>query len=140
MHRRDFCKILAIPAASNAIPTFGRLVQSDALEFRSGFDQYIEDYALFCALPPGKRLSYALDGGKIVQAMLDNATWMPTAWGKPPALPVRGGSAGGASEAVSTRGRLCRGAQSDPGVKTLPAPGLNWSTLIRTFFIVPANS
>ncbi len=35
---------------------------------------------------------YALSGGKIVEEKLDQATWQPTAWGKPPELPVPGGS------------------------------------------------
>ncbi|MGH9588362.1 MAG: alpha-L-fucosidase [Acidobacteriaceae bacterium] len=92
MQRRDFCKILAITAASRAIPGWGQIVQSSGLELPDEFDRYIEDYAQFCALPPEERAFYELNGGKIVQAMLDNATWRPTAWGKPPALPVPGGS------------------------------------------------
>lgn len=92
MQRRDFCKILAIAAASRAIPAFGQTAQSNQLELPDEFDRYIEDYAQFCALPPEERVFYELNGGKIVQAMLDSAAWKPTEWGKPPALPVAGGS------------------------------------------------
>jgi len=58
----------------------------------NGFDQLTEDYASFCATPAMQRVFYALNGAKIVKEKLDPAAWHPTEWGKPPELPVPGGS------------------------------------------------
>ncbi|MGH9773059.1 MAG: alpha-L-fucosidase, partial [Candidatus Acidiferrales bacterium] len=57
-----------------------------------GFDKLTESYAEFCGKPANERVFYALKDGKIVSEKLDEATWHPTAWGKPPALPIPGGS------------------------------------------------
>jgi alpha-L-fucosidase len=62
------------------------------LEVWPGFNQYIQDYAQFCALQPEKRIYYALVGYKIVQTTLDSATWKPTGMGNPPKLPIPSGS------------------------------------------------
>ncbi|MFP5249733.1 MAG: alpha-L-fucosidase, partial [Acidobacteriota bacterium] len=56
------------------------------------FDEYTLDYAQFCALPAHMREFFELNGGTIVPVHLDNATWKPSGWGKPPELPVPGGS------------------------------------------------
>ncbi len=36
-----------------------------------GFNQYTQDYAQFCALPPEKRVFYKVSDGKIVEERLD---------------------------------------------------------------------
>ena len=92
MERRDFCKALAILAAARAVPAFGQGPQDDHVGMPVGFDQYIQDYAKFCALPPEKRVFYQLNEGKIVQQKLDDATWKASEWGSPKPLPVTGGS------------------------------------------------
>lgn len=92
MERRDFCKLLAITAASKAVPGLGQTAQEKQVGLPSGFDQYAQDYAQFCALPPGKRVFYELRDGRIVEANLNDATWKPTEWGHPPELPIPGGS------------------------------------------------
>ncbi len=83
---------MAIAAASKAVPALGQTQPAAQSELPVGFDQYTQDYAQFCALPPQKRIFYAVDGGRIVQARLDNGTWKAAEWGKPPALPIPGGS------------------------------------------------
>ncbi len=92
MQRRDFCRLLAVAAAAKAIPAIGQSAQENASELPAGFNEYGQDYARFCALPPNKRTFYKLSNGKIVPAKLDNAAWKATAWGSPEALPVPGGS------------------------------------------------
>ncbi len=92
MQRRDFCRLLALVAASNAIPAVGQSAQENPSELPGGFNEYTEDYAHFCALPASKRRFYKLSGGKIVEEKLDNATWKATAWGSAEVLPVPGGS------------------------------------------------
>jgi alpha-L-fucosidase len=88
MRRREFCNLLAAAAASKAMPSFGRTTPG----VPAGFNQYSEDYAQFCALPPEKRVFYEVRGGRIVEAKLDDATWKPPEWGQPPELPIPGGS------------------------------------------------
>ncbi len=92
MQRRDFCRLLAVAAAAKAIPALGQSAQENPSELPAGFNEYAQDYARFCALPPNKRTFYKLSNGKIVPAKLDNAAWKATAWGSPEALPVPGGS------------------------------------------------
>ena len=92
MQRRDFCRLLAISAAAQAIPAIGQTTSSPSPDLPSGFNEYSQDYARFCALPPNKRVFYTLRDGKIVETKLNDATWKPSAWGNPEALPVPGGS------------------------------------------------
>jgi alpha-L-fucosidase len=92
VQRRDFCRLLAVAAAAKAIPAIGQSAQENPSELPAGFNEYAQDYARFCALPPNKRTFYKLSNGKIVPAKLDNAAWKATAWGSPEALPVPGGS------------------------------------------------
>jgi alpha-L-fucosidase len=92
VQRRDFCRLLAAAAAAKAIPAIGQSAQENPSELPAGFNEYAQDYARFCALPPNKRTFYKLSNGKIVPAKLDNAAWKATAWGSPEALPVSGGS------------------------------------------------
>ena len=91
MERRDFCKFLAIAAASRAMPAFGQTSEGDP-GAPSRFNQYIHDYAAFCALPPKMRVFYAARNGQIVEEWLDEATWQPPAWDFNPApLQIAGG-------------------------------------------------
>ena len=92
MQRRDFCKLLAATAASSALPTFGQSAAEKSSVLPREFNEYTQDYAEFCALPPEKRTFYELSNGRIVPVKLDNATWKPAEWGRPPELPVAGGS------------------------------------------------
>ncbi len=92
MQRRDFCKLLAATAASSALPTFGQSAAEKSSVMPRGFNEYTQDYAEFCALPPEKRTFYEFSNGRIVPVKLDNATWKPAEWGRPPELPVAGGS------------------------------------------------
>jgi alpha-L-fucosidase len=92
VQRRDFCRLLAVAAAAKAIPVIGQSAQENSSELPAGFNEYAQDYARFCALPPNKRTFYRLSNGKIVQEKLNSAAWKATAWGSPEALPVPGGS------------------------------------------------
>lgn len=87
MQRRDFCKLLTIAAAAQTFPSFGQN-SADAIDF----NRYTQSYADFCALDPEKRTFYQVRDGKIVKARLDHTSWKPTEWGRPPELPVAGGS------------------------------------------------
>jgi hypothetical protein len=55
MHRRDFCKLLAIAAASETVPSYGQIAPESQPVSPGGFNRYTQDYAQFCALPPEKR-------------------------------------------------------------------------------------
>jgi alpha-L-fucosidase len=96
MQRRDFCKLLAIAAASKAMPVFGQTAQDNLPGLPNGFNRYTMDYTQFCALAPEQRVYYIVSGDKIVETKLDNATWRPTGMrdslGNPPKLPIAGGS------------------------------------------------
>jgi alpha-L-fucosidase len=89
--RRDFCKFLAITAASETVPAFGQTAQDNPPNLPNGFDQCIQDYAQFCALPPHERVFYRVSNGSIVATKLDDATWRPASFDKP-VLPIPGGS------------------------------------------------
>ena len=80
MERRDFCKLLAIAAASKALPTSAQTAQETQPGLPSDFNRYTQDYAQFCALPPEKRVFYKVSDGKIVEERLDEAAWQPPAW------------------------------------------------------------
>ena len=98
MQRREFCKLMAAAAAATAIPASAVGQSASAAESSAsgaapgGFNQLTQTYAEFCATPAAQRVFYALVDGKIVQKKLEEATWKPTGWGNPPALPVPGGS------------------------------------------------
>src|SRR5579864_4791130 len=84
---------MAATAAAKVVPAFAQAVPDQQLAaLPAGFNQYTQDYAQFCALPPEQQIYYMLSGGKIVQTRLDNATWRPTGMGNPPKLPIAGGS------------------------------------------------
>jgi alpha-L-fucosidase len=92
MQRRDFCRLLAIAAAARAVPSFAQAASDSPLEVPNRFNEYIQDYGQFCALPAELRVFYKLSGGKIVPEKLDEASWKPAEWGSPGELPVAGGS------------------------------------------------
>ena len=92
MQRRDFCKLLAIAAASKALPSAGRTAQESQPGLPSGFNQYTQDYAQFCAQPPEKRVFYKVSDGKIIEERLEEVAWQPPAWNyNPVAQSVAGG-------------------------------------------------
>ena len=92
MRRRDFCKLIAAAAAAKAIPTAAQAGDDKASPVPKGFNTLTQDYAQFCATPASERTYYALRNGSIEETKLDDATWQATEWGKPPELPVPGGS------------------------------------------------
>ncbi len=92
MHRRDFCRLFAIAAASKAVPSFAQAASNGEFGPPYRFNEYIQDYAEFCALPQDLRVFYQLTGGRITAQMLDAATWRPGEWGSPAELSVAGGS------------------------------------------------
>jgi len=66
---------LTIAAASRAFPAFGETAQATQSGLPGGFNQYTQDYAQFCALPPKKRVFYEVSDGKIVESRLNDTTW-----------------------------------------------------------------
>ena len=92
MQRRDFCKVLAMTAASKAIATIAQTSPISQSNLPEGFNRFTQDYADFCALPPDQRVFYKVSDGRIVEAKLDEATWQQPAWNyNPPPLQVAGG-------------------------------------------------
>ncbi|HME00750.1 MAG TPA: alpha-L-fucosidase [Terriglobia bacterium] len=92
MQRRDFCKFLTVAAASKVMPAFGQAAKNNLPGLPNGFNQYTQDYAQFCVLPPAMRVFYAVSDGKIVEKRLDEATWHPPAWNyNPSPVTVAGG-------------------------------------------------
>ena len=92
MHRRDFCKLLAIAAASRTVYSQGQTAQENQSVLPNDFNRYTQNYAQFCALPPEKRVFYRVSDGKIVAERLDEATWQPSTWNfNPVAQSVAGG-------------------------------------------------
>lgn len=92
MQRRDFCRLIAAAAAATAIPAVGQTDDAAQTPAFHEFDTLTEDYPKFCATPANERVFYALQNGKFIQERLDEKTWQPTGWGKPPSLPIPGGS------------------------------------------------
>lgn len=92
MQRRDFCKLMAAAAAATAVPGVGQTEDAAQSSTYHAFDTLTEDYAKFCATPANRRMFYALQNGKFAKEKLDEKTWQPTGWGKPPSLPIPGGS------------------------------------------------
>jgi alpha-L-fucosidase len=92
MQRREFCKFIAAVAATSAVPGVAQTTDESQSPAFHASDAMIEDYAKFCDTSAGERVFYALEGGEIVKEKLDERTWEATAWGKPPSLPIPGGS------------------------------------------------
>ncbi len=86
MQRREFCKLVAAAAAAHAIAGKAQTPAGAP----SGFNTLRQTYEEFCATPEKDRVFYALVDGKIVEMKLEDSSWAPTEWGKPPELP--GGS------------------------------------------------
>jgi hypothetical protein len=80
VHRRDFCKLLAIAAASQTVPSNGQTAPESQPVSPGGFNRYTQDYAQFCALPPNKRVFYKVSDGKIVEERLDESAWQQSEW------------------------------------------------------------
>jgi len=92
MHRRDFCRLLAIAAASKTVSSYGQTALESQPGLPSGFNRYTQDYAQFCALPPEKRVFYKVSDGKIVEERLGESAWQQSAWNyNPVAQSVAGG-------------------------------------------------
>jgi len=92
VHRREFCKLLAIAAASETVASYGQTAPESQLGLPGGFNRYTQDYAQFCALPPEKRVFYKVSDGKIVEERLDESAWQQSAWNyNPAAQSVAGG-------------------------------------------------
>ena len=93
MQRRDFCKLLAVTAASKALASGAQAASNEQSGLPESFNHYTQDYAEFCALPPEKRIFYKVSDGKIVETKLDEATWQPPLWNyNPSPLQVAGGT------------------------------------------------
>ena len=93
MQRRQFCKSIAMAAASTALPSYSRSSPAGQSGLPPGFNQYRQDYAAFCALPPEKRVFYKVADGKIVETKLDGSNWQQPAWNyNPSPLQVAGGT------------------------------------------------
>lgn len=85
MQRRDFCKLIAMSAASTAAPGFAQAASDGQAGLPEGFNKYTQDYAEFCSMPPEKRVFYKVSGGKIVETRLDESNWQQPAWNYNPA-------------------------------------------------------
>ncbi len=93
MQRRDFCKLLAVTAASKAFPSRAQAASSDQAGLPEGFNHYTRNYAEFCALPPEKRVFYKVSDGTIIATKLDESKWQPPLWNyNPSPLQVAGGT------------------------------------------------
>ncbi len=99
MRRRDFCKLLTQAAGSAITAT---AVSSQTIQAAdtigavdSGFNMPDESYSAFCNTPELQRTFYAVNGNDIIAEKLNEHTWRPTGWGRPPVLPVPGGSRDG---------------------------------------------
>jgi alpha-L-fucosidase len=92
MQRRNFCKLIAMSAASKAVPIVAQAAADDQPVLPAGFNRYTQTYAEYCALPPQKRVYYKVSGNKIVATRLDPKTWRPPAWDyNPAARSIAGG-------------------------------------------------
>jgi alpha-L-fucosidase len=84
VQRRDFCKLLAVSAASKAFLSSAQSASAAQSELPEGFNHYSQDYGEFCALPPEKRVFYKVSGGRIVETRLDESNWQQPAWNYSP--------------------------------------------------------
>jgi len=75
-------------AAAAALPSGARRALAHGT--LPAFDRIDQTYARFCATPERRRTFYALRGKAIAAERLNEASWRPTEWGDPPALPVPG--------------------------------------------------
>jgi len=92
MLRRDFCRLIAAAAAAKVVPAAGQTSDAtDSSAYRE-FNSLTKDYGQFCSTPSSDRTFYALENGQFIKETLDENAWKPAAWGRPPSLPVPGGS------------------------------------------------
>ncbi len=74
------------------MPALARSADENQSNLPPGFNDYTQDYAQFCALPPEKRVFYKVSGNTIAETRLDEATWQPPAWDyNPTPLSIAGG-------------------------------------------------
>ncbi|MFZ0517516.1 MAG: alpha-L-fucosidase, partial [Acidobacteriaceae bacterium] len=66
------------------MPMFGQTEGAAQSAAFHAMNTCTEDYAAYCAKPADQRVFYAYEGGQIIQEKLDEKTWTPTGWGKPP--------------------------------------------------------
>jgi alpha-L-fucosidase len=92
MKRREFCRFMAATAAAAATRSVAQTGQAEPSPAFRDFDTFTADYARFCATPAGERTFYAFENGSFIKEKLDEQSWEPTEWGKPPDLPIPGGS------------------------------------------------
>ena len=111
MQRREFCKLVAAAAAANAIAGKAQT----AAGAPSGFNTLRQTYEEFCATPEKDRVFYALVDGKIVETKLEDSSWAPTDWGKPPELP--GGSWDGVPMTAPIAGSAARARTRQIGIR-----------------------
>jgi len=72
-------------ATSTALLSYARRSAAGQSDSPSGFNQYAQDYAAFCALPPEERVFYRVAEDKIVETKLDESNWQQPAWNYSPA-------------------------------------------------------
>jgi len=85
VQRRNFCKLVALSAASKAVPGCAQAAADSQPALPAGFNRYTQTYAEYCALPPEKRVYYTVRGNRIAATRLDPRTWRPPAWDYNPA-------------------------------------------------------
>ena len=108
MLRRDFCRLLAIAAASRSCSILWPSCAGSQPVLPGGFNRYTQDYAQFCALPPEKRVFYKVSDGKIVEERLDESTWQQSAWNYEPGSAIRRRRTLGRCARDVTNPRSCR--------------------------------
>lgn len=94
MERREFLKLALAAAAAGSLPSTANAQQASQAATQPippALDHITETYAQLCATAADRRTFTAFDG-RFTEEKLNNATWSPTGWGAPPALPIPGGS------------------------------------------------
>jgi len=97
MRRREFCRLLAVGTAANALRIKAQSGEAARESALGSFNTLKADYAEFCAMAPSDRVFYELRNQKFVREKLDESSWEVSPNSEsgprmPPALPVPGGS------------------------------------------------